>query len=203
MRLSRRIRLWRVLSSLSDTSACRLLLRAENGSKGAAPVPLRAEQPKCIFDLGANVGYTAAHFASLYPSARVIAVEMDAQNADLAARNTSAWADRVSVLHAAVWSGDGYATYGGDIEDGYAVSIMDEFGADRVDYLKMDIEGAESEVLLATSPDWLRRVDSIKIEIHNGDDMAKYISAMESAGFQCWKDDRHWSCIAAARNGKW
>lgn len=256
MRLTRRIRLWRALSSLSDVRAANALLRLEDTGRGGEPIavrlralrgnhvlcrpgttdlrtlfdtfvkqyhvaPVRLDNPTCILDLGANVGYTAAHFAGLYPSARIVAVEMDSENSDLAARNTAAWADRVTVLQAAVWSRDGYASYGGDIEDGYAVSrwidgsvekpptgyvrsrgiggILDEFGIERVDYLKMDIEGAEEEVL-AGSPEWLSRVDSIKIEVHNGKDMGVYFELLRSAGLRSWKDTRHWSCVAAARD---
>ena len=42
--------------------------------------PSEVPDPRCIVDLGANVGYTAAYFASKYPASRVFAVEMDADN---------------------------------------------------------------------------------------------------------------------------
>jgi len=42
-----------------------------------------------ILDLGANAGYTVAHFAAVYPTARIVGVEMDAENVRLAQRNTA------------------------------------------------------------------------------------------------------------------
>lgn len=183
------------------------------------PAPL--ERPRCIVDLGANVGYTAAHFATLYPSARILGVEMEAANHDLATRNTASWSDQVTMIQAAVWSQDGYATFGGESEDGYAVngwvagdpsrppshavrsrsveSMLREHRIDRVDYLKMDIEGAEKEVLLDGPTDWLDNIHSMSVEIHNRADLSPYIRTLEDAGFRCWKDNRHWSCVSAVR----
>jgi FkbM family methyltransferase len=43
--------------------------------------------------------------------------------------------------------------------------IMDSVGLDSVDLVKIDIEGAELEVLTSNN-DWLERVDSIVMEIH-------------------------------------
>ena len=86
-------------------------------------------------------------------------------NAALAARNVSAFGDRCEVLNAAVWSEDGEVSYEGGEEQGYHVmsegggpsdrkvaartidSIFHQFGLDAVDYLKMDIEGAELKAL--------------------------------------------------------
>ena len=48
----------------------------------------------CIVDLGANVGYTAAHLAALYPESRIIAVEMDGRNAAVAASRASVSSSR-------------------------------------------------------------------------------------------------------------
>lgn len=254
MRLSRRVRLWRTLSSFSDV---RESLKLFGMKPSGAPVslslkplggrqivcrpgttdlrtmydtfvkryhlpPARLEAPRCIVDLGANVGYTAAHFASLYPTARIVGVEMETANYDLASRNTSSWSDRVTMIQAAVWSEDGYATFGGETEDGYAVSewvaddagqppahavrsrsvdsILREHRIERVDYLKMDIEGAEKDVLLDGATDWLARVVSMSVEIHGDADMTPYIRTLEEAGFRCWKDRRHWCCVSAVRD---
>jgi hypothetical protein len=50
------------------------------------------------------------------------------------------------------------------------VTMADVIAAEkleRIDVLKIDIEGAE-RMLLAGSPDWLRRVDLLLIEMHDG-----------------------------------
>jgi FkbM family methyltransferase len=181
------------------------------------PVPLSGGA--IIVDLGSNVGYTVAHLAHLYPTARVIGVEMDADNFALAERNTAAFGDRVRLVHAAVWTHDGEIAYEGEGDDAFAVSgdapagaattvrsaparrldrILDEHGIHQVDYLKMDIEGAESAIL--ADPDaWIGRVRSMKIEIHPPATFDSLRGVLESNGFTCSRDSRHWDCLVAVR----
>jgi len=86
--------------------------------------PIELREDATIVDLGANIGLTAADYASRYPAATVIAVEMDDRNAALARRNTAVYGDRVAVIHAAAWSEAtrlSYVAPEGD-EWGFAVS---------------------------------------------------------------------------------
>lgn len=46
-------------------------------------------------------------------------------------------------------------------------SILEELGWDRVHLIKMDIEGAEVEVLNSISPETLARVDQFSVEFHS------------------------------------
>jgi FkbM family methyltransferase len=46
-------------------------------------------------------------------------------------------------------------------------SILERFGLDRMDMAKVDIEGSEYEVLLATPPATLRRISRLDLEVHN------------------------------------
>jgi len=48
--------------------------------------------------------------------------------------------------------------------------LLDRAGWDTVDIVKMDIEGAEREVLLDVAPRWLKRVEALVLDIH-----AKYV----------------------------
>jgi hypothetical protein len=41
-------------------------------------------EPRTILDRGANIGITVAHFATTYPAARILGVELDYDNAQLA-----------------------------------------------------------------------------------------------------------------------
>ncbi len=43
--------------------------------------------------------------------------------------------------------------------------IMSEYGLEKIDLLKIDIEGAEKEVFSETS-NWIGLVDSIVVELH-------------------------------------
>ena len=144
-----------------------------------------------ILDCGANVGYSSAYFLSRYPHARVIAVEPDYGNYCAALENLAAYGERVTVVHAGVWSkptslqireeqyrdgrewtfqvmevpeGSEGALRGVDIP-----GLMKLAGDDVISLLKVDIEGAEAEVF---SPDsncrsWLEKVRAIAIEIHD------------------------------------
>jgi len=51
-----------------------------------------------------------------------------------------------------------------------AISVNDIFGklgVDRIDLLKLDIEGSEPELFFADSTTWLDRVGFIVIELHD------------------------------------
>jgi len=174
-------------------------------------------RPACIVDLGANVGYTAAHFARLYPSARAIAVEMDRDNHHLCAQNTLGLLSSSDVLEAAVWNENGTLNYSDADSNAYSLcssqltnepkrsataktldTIFDERGVDRVDYLKMDIEGAEAAVL-GNEMRWAERVKQISVEIHPPATFENCASALASSGFRCEKSNRRSSALMAWR----
>jgi FkbM family methyltransferase len=193
-----------------------VLWDAFRGQFHLPPRPLPADA--CVVDLGANVGYTAAHFASLYPAGRVIAVEMDGANAVLATRNLAAFGPRVQLLQAAVWSEDGEISYTGGEEQGFRAAPLDapgpglqtkvparsidsifrQFAVETVDYLKMDIEGAEA-VVLDGPLDWARRVRAMKVEIHPPATREACTAALTRVGFRCENDRHHSHCLVAVR----
>jgi len=55
---------------------------------------------------GANIGLLAADLAHRYPQARVLGVEADHDNAELARRNLAHLASRCTLVEAAVWHRD-------------------------------------------------------------------------------------------------
>jgi hypothetical protein len=64
----------------------------------------RFAESQCIVDGGANVGYSSLYFARLYPSAQIIAVEPDEENAAVFKLNLARYQDRVELLKSAVCS---------------------------------------------------------------------------------------------------
>ena len=175
-----------------------------------------------ILALGGNVGYTAAHYAALCPRGRIICVEMDAGNAALARENLRSFGDRCTVIHAAAWSEDSELTYSGTEEWGFRVSdlegqtttpagavtqrvralsietILRESGVDRIDFAKIDIEGAEASIIRADAQ-WLRRTGTIILEYHEPATRASMSEALRSAGFAVRDDAKHPRCIIGAR----
>jgi FkbM family methyltransferase len=138
--------------------------------------------PTVIVDAGAHIGLATVFFAERFRGAAVIAIEPEAANFDVLCKNVSAY-PRVRAMRAGVWSRSTWlrienpdaATWSFRViesdqpTDIRAVSIADVMqlhGVDHIDILKMDIEGAELEVL-THSADWLGRVGNLLIELHD------------------------------------
>jgi FkbM family methyltransferase len=201
----------------SDASVLRDTFFARYHLPPPDPRPVRT-----ILDLGANIGLTVADLAVRHPGARVLGVELDRSNAALAARNIAPWRDRAEVLHAAVWTSGGEVAYTGLVSEewGYKVVESPEAGAatlmgtapaltmpellDRVapggtvDYVKMDVEGAE-EQLLADAAAWAPAVRCIKVEVHAPYDVARCMRDLRALGFDVTADSRHPSCAVGTR----
>jgi FkbM family methyltransferase len=145
------------------------------------------ESPGFILDLGANVGYASALFASRYPKARILALEPDPVNFGLCTENLDAYGSRVRTLQGAIWPhcsrlalsrgrwGDGldWAVQVHESRAGEDASVvawdvpalLDLTGEPTIDLVKIDIEGSEAE-LFAENTEWLACVRNICIELH-------------------------------------
>jgi len=142
-----------------------------------------AHPPSVIFDVGANIGLAAVWFASRFPNARVFALEPEPSNYALLCRNAAPYPGIVPI-QAALWpeSGTiglvdpgtghwGFRTVAEATGDSgvAAVSIPDllaRYGIDRIDLLKIDIEGAEREIFSTSAP-WIACVGVIAAELHD------------------------------------
>lgn len=172
-----------------------------------------------ILDLGANVGYTAVDLAVRYPRTRIFAVELDADNIALAQWNLQPFSQRCTVIQAAVWSYDGEVGYGGDAawtqhvfpaEAGEKAerkalaltmeTLFERFGLVRVDFVKMDIEGAEAEILLPMAP-WLAQVEMLKVEVHPPASLETCRRILQASGFIVARTTRNPRCLSAMRSG--
>jgi hypothetical protein len=68
--------------------------------------------------------------------------------------------------------------------------VMDKYGLEHVNFLKMDIEGAEFAIF-ADSLEWLKRVDNVAMEVHNDEgDPTGVVERLKEAGFKVkWTDE--------------
>jgi FkbM family methyltransferase len=143
------------------------------------------EPPEVIVDAGAYTGLSTAFFAMRYPDAQIIAIEPDQENYDLLTKNTAGFGN-VRTIRAALWpeSGSVNLTDPGIGSWGLRITakdcdnpvspiraitindIMQEYRIDRIDLLKLDIEGSEKD-LFANSDSWIESVEAICLELHD------------------------------------
>ena len=146
-----------------------------------------------IVDCGANVGYTSAYLLSRFPDAQVVALEPFPANAELCRRNLAPYGQRATVLEAAVWSHSGRlvldhaggnewgvrvrATRAGECGDIEAIDLP-SLGLNRIDLLKIDIEGSEATLFANGTNRWLPHVSNIAIELHGKECEEQFRRAM-------------------------
>jgi FkbM family methyltransferase len=177
------------------------------------PPPAEITPVRTIVDLGANAGVTVADNARRFPDARIVAVELDAGNAEAARRNSAPWADRVTILQGAVWHEDGEVPYAPEqgheygLRAGTGTGTAPAYSMDtilahvdgRVDYMKMDIEGVEARLLSGDAARWLERVDSISLQVHDDYTLSDCARDLENAGFDARIDPRRKDYIVGVR----
>ena len=150
------------------------------------------DPPRVVVDAGGYTGLSAAWFAGRYSDAKIIAIEPSTSNFDLLRRNT-AGLPNILPRHAALWGSSGSVglTDPGLDAWGFRVrqpegesheaqdlltteqvdaltgeDVFREYSIDRIDLLKLDIEGSEVEVFASPSG-WIKGVDAICLELHD------------------------------------
>lgn len=148
-------------------------------------LPLHSPDPKFIIDGGANVGCASIFLAQRYPNASIYAIEPENSNYEVLVRNAKHYKN-ITPIEAALWNEDTFVEIANPLDNKWSfrvqnssrtssscvravtvASLMDKAGIDRVDILKLDIEGAEIELFDAKCKEWIDRVDVIVIELHD------------------------------------
>jgi FkbM family methyltransferase len=153
-----------------------------------------------IIDCGGNIGLSAIWFKLTYPRCRLIVFEADANLAALSRENLRrAGFDDVEVRCAAVWIANETVAFlktGGDsgriATDGStkcAAVDLSEWLPERVDLLKLDIEGAEFRVLhRLCETGVMRRVRRLICEFHvwrdKTDDLLRTLASLRANEMQ-------------------
>ena len=139
-----------------------------------------------ILDLGANTGMASLYFHRAFPNAQIVTVEPDPANFELLTRNLNGLPN-VKPFRAAVWTHDGeiqlfdpgIGAWGLQVSEDATSSapsvsvpaislpsLLREFPSGHLDLLKIDIEGAEKEIL-ENADSWMPAVNAIVIELHD------------------------------------
>lgn len=135
-----------------------------------------------IIDAGGYIGTAALKLAALFPASKVVCLEPSEENLVLLRRNVGT-VPNIVVMQAALAATRGEATLrdGGSGEWGFSITtggaalgtvptvtvddIIGHEGRDRLFILKLDVEGAEREIL-DTSAGWIGRSDIVVAELH-------------------------------------
>jgi FkbM family methyltransferase len=166
--------------------------------------PLEDLSVATILDLGANIGLASAWFLSRFPNARAFAVEADPDNFAVCQENLAPYGDRARVLHGAVWSHQTTLTLHhratqadnwvqepekgatGEIQvQGWDLpSLIAMSGFEKIDLLKIDIEGAEANIFQADPSSWLGRVRNLCIELHGPACQEPFFAALSAYDYR-------------------
>tara|TARA_B100000745_G_scaffold300599_1_gene255790 strand:- start:12684 stop:13478 length:795 start_codon:yes stop_codon:yes gene_type:complete len=154
-----------------------------------------------IYDCGSNIGIVSLYFKKLFPGAKIVAFEADAKLATLSKDNfIRNQIDDIEVIHAAVWidnngidfypdGADGGSVYGhGTPKKVSSIRLRNMIANEGlIDFLKIDIEGAEVSVL-ADCSDVLENVKNIFIEYHSfaekPQELSQIMTILEASGFR-------------------
>lgn len=135
-----------------------------------------------IIDCGANIGLSVLYFLKNYPQSKILAFEPDEKNYAILKENIADMKEaNVEIRQEAVWNEDTIINF---VDEGTQSSrINSELSnssdniskvkairlkniiSDRIDLLKLDIEGAEYDVLVDIS-DKLKDIERIFLEYH-------------------------------------
>jgi FkbM family methyltransferase len=189
-----------------------LYLFYEIWSKKNYDIPGFALTPKMVvIDIGANQGFFSLYAAS--KGATVYAFEPGAENLEVLKWNVSknALGDQVKVFNTAISSKVGQVPFfvgidasqeirsttgsicnanrGGkevqsrSVESVTLDSVFHDLHIEKCDFLKIDCEGAEYEILSSTSPDSFRKIARISMECHSYR-LPEAASILKNAGFK-------------------
>jgi len=159
-----------------------------------------ADKSPVIVDCGGNIGMSSIWFSQEYPNAKVTVYEPDPNLAGILQRNIDrAGCRNVVVVNAAAWTQDGDLAFDASGDDsghvdpsgGTRVRAVDLAKSlpERVDLLKMDIEGAEFEVLQHLIRERaIEQVRNLAAEFHptlkTMPQLAQLLTALQDAGFR-------------------
>ena len=153
-----------------------------------------------ILDCGANIGLSVIYLKQLYPEAVIVAFEPDKKNFDLLEKNIKSFGyDDVSLRNQAVWNEKAtihFSSVGlmsskiSTVNDSNTIQTqavrLRDLLIKEIDFLKIDIEGAEFVVLNDIS-DKFHFIKNMFIEYHGtfqqNNEIAELLTMLNKAGF--------------------
>jgi FkbM family methyltransferase len=173
----------------------------------------RVAPGETVIDIGAHIGAFTVYAATVCRASRVFAFEPHPDNFRMLTRNVAAnnltgvtaineavagksGSGRLQ-LHASNSGGHRLTTVpGSDAISVKCVSleeVLSRFGIERADYVKIDCEGAEYDILLNTPPEVMARIGRISMEYHRAHrrDVEELTALLARSGFDLRSCDGH------------
>jgi FkbM family methyltransferase len=161
----------------------------------------KTPSPK-IIDGGANIGLSVIYFKTLYPNSIITAFEPDSNVFKVLENNVRSFdLENVTLVSKALWKEDRVLEFMAEGADGGRVVELENLRSiikvdairlrpyleEHVDFLKLDIEGAETEVL-EDCQNLLGNVDNLFVEYHSfvnqSQTLDRLIGILANAGFR-------------------
>ena len=158
-----------------------------------------------IIDCGASIGLSIIYLKRLFPNSSIIAFEPDKKIYEVCKNNINLFKfSSVEIIDAAVWVENGITSFlpddslGGKIVSSidvkkdsslYAIKTirLKDYITKKIDFLKIDIEGAELDVLRDCQQE-LRFVDKMFVEDHSDvtkpQQLQELLDIISKAGFR-------------------
>lgn len=154
-------------------------------SKRYNPAGFEIIEGDIVVDVGANIGVFSV-YAATSKASKVISIEPEKENAEFVKKNMkiNGFAKNHILLRAALFDISGTASLiTSDCNEGHIVKAFDEEGEviqtidpndlfatlniERINFLKIDCEGAEGRIFSAKNREWLNKIDKICMEYHD------------------------------------
>jgi len=149
-----------------------------------------------IIDCGAYIGTSVLYFKTNYPSSKILAFEPDKNNFKILNQNAISWNfDNVEIINKAIWINNNSINFDSKGEMSGSINLIESQNQKanlvqtqrlcdlldvKIDLLKIDIEGAEYEVIKDCESN-LKNVEKLFIEYHgNYDEMHKLNSILNT-----------------------
>jgi len=164
-----------------------------------------------VIDIGAGIGDFSIYTAYSHPEAKIFAFEPFPGSYELLTRNINL--NKIKNVHPsqmAVWHSDSKLLLNGTDDEPLQITserndsagepgpenvvqaialttILEKYGIEKVDLIKLDCEGAEYDILMKAPTSALRRMDRIIMEYHDLDSERNHrrlVQFLESQGFR-------------------
>lgn len=137
--------------------------------------PIVLRKPKTMLDLGAHIGFTTLYIQSYIPDIQITCIEPSTKNYALLAENvhyniiSAAVSDTTGVTHFnenTLGANHKMDKTGTQVPTSTLLQLFNDLAIEHVDCIKMDIEGAEIQVL-SSLKNWHKKVDYLILEAHD------------------------------------